>query len=90
MIFNMNDLKSKELAHDDLGFEEAMNRLEHLVESMESGSAPLSELVDRYEEGAKLLKGCRQRLEQAELKIREIQGEDDQMVAKGMGQDSDE
>jgi len=86
----MNDLKSKELAHDDLGFEEAMNRLEHLVESMESGSAPLSELVDRYEEGSKLIKNCRKRLELAELKIKEVREKDGHMIAEPMGQDTNE
>jgi exodeoxyribonuclease VII small subunit len=86
----MNDTVTKEPAEDDLGFEEAIKRLDELVESMESGSAPLSELVDRYEEGAKLLKICRKRLELAELKIKEVREKDDQMVAEPMGQDTNE
>ncbi|MBC8348480.1 MAG: exodeoxyribonuclease VII small subunit [Verrucomicrobia bacterium] len=67
-----------------------MKRLDELVESMESGSAPLAELVDRYEEGAKLLKNCRKRLELAELKIKEVREKDGQMVAEPMGQDTNE
>ena len=86
----MNDTGAKELAENELGFEEAMNRLEDLVESMESGSAPLVELVDRYEEGAKLLKDCRKRLEIAELKIKEVREKDGQMVAEPIEQESNE
>ena len=86
----MNDTGTKEPAEDELGFEEAMKRLENLVESMESGSAPLAELVDRYEEGAKLLKDCRKRLELAELKIKEVREKDGQMVTEPIEQDTNE
>jgi len=86
----MNDTGTKESADDELGFEEAMKRLDDLVASMESGSAPLSELVDRYEEGAKLLKDCRKRLEVAELKIKEVREKDGQMIAEPMGQDAND
>ena len=86
----MNDTISKETAEDEPSFEEAMKRLENLVESMESGSAPLAELVDRYEEGSKLLKDCRKRLELAELKIQEVREKDGQMVAEPIEQDANE
>ena len=86
----MNDTGTKKPAEDELGFEEAMKRLDDLVESMENGNAPLAELVDRYEEGAKLLKDCRKRLELAELKIKEVREKDGQMVAEPMGQDTNE
>ena len=67
-----------------------MKRLEDLVESMESGSAPLTELVDRYEEGAKLLADCRKRLELAELKIQEVREKDGQMATNPIEQDTNE
>ena len=86
----MNDTGTKEPAEDELGFEEAMKRLDDLVEWMESGSAPLSELVDRYEEGSKLIKNCRKRLELAELKIKEVREKDGHMIAEPMGQDTNE
>tara|TARA_B100001094_G_scaffold330883_1_gene397317 strand:- start:10811 stop:11071 length:261 start_codon:yes stop_codon:yes gene_type:complete len=86
----MIDTGTKVPEENVIGFEEAMKRLDCLVESMESGSAPLSELVDRYEEGAKLLKDCRKRLELAELKIKEVQEKDAQMIAEPMGQDTNE
>ena len=57
-----------------INFEKAMERLEEVVASMESGESPLSELVDRHEEGARLLKLCRDQLEEAELKIQNYVG----------------
>ena len=86
----MNDTGTKEPTADEPSFEETMKRLEDLVESMESGSAPLAELVDRYEEGSKLLKDCRKRLELAELKIQEVREKDGQMVTNLIEQDANE
>ena len=86
----MNNTIPKETAEDEPSFEETMKRLENLVESMESGSAPLAELVDRYEEGSKLLKDCRKRLELAELKIQKVREKDGQMVTNLIEQDTNE
>ncbi len=53
----------------ELSFEKAMERLEAIVEEMESGKMPLEELLVRYEEGMNLLKVCQERLARAEQKI---------------------
>ena len=50
-------------------FEQAMQRLEEIVEKMESGELPLEELIVRYEEGMKLVKVCQERLASAEQRI---------------------
>jgi len=50
-------------------FEGAMNRLEEIVEQMESGQMLLEELILRYEEGMKLVKVCQERLASAEQRI---------------------
>ncbi|MDR0902022.1 MAG: exodeoxyribonuclease VII small subunit [Opitutaceae bacterium] len=50
-------------------FEEALGQLETIVESMESGDTPLSELLVKFEEGTRLLKTCEARLKDAEIKI---------------------
>ena len=50
-------------------FEGAMDRLEKIVEQMESGKLPLEDLIVRYEEGMKLVKICQERLANAEQKI---------------------
>ena len=53
----------------DLSFETAMERLEKIVEEMESGKMLLEDLLARYEEGMKLVKVCQERLAKAEQKI---------------------
>jgi exodeoxyribonuclease VII small subunit len=58
--------KPREMA---LNFEGAMDRLEKIVEQMESGKLPLEDLIVRYEEGMKLVKTCQERLANAEQKI---------------------
>jgi exodeoxyribonuclease VII small subunit len=53
----------------ELNFEGAMDRLEKIVEQMESGKLPLEDLIVRYEEGMSLVKVCQERLSNAEQKI---------------------
>src|SRR5437660_11337412 len=53
----------------ELNFEGAMDRLEAIVEQMETGKLPLDDLIVRYEEGMNLVKVCQERLTKAEQKI---------------------
>lgn len=55
----------------ELSFEEAMKRLEDIVEDMENQEIPLEESLALYKEGAKCARLCRQKLDQArhELEI---------------------
>jgi exodeoxyribonuclease VII small subunit len=53
----------------ELSFEVAMERLEKIVEEMESSKLPLEELIVRYEEGIRLVGVCNQRLAAAESRI---------------------
>ncbi len=50
-------------------FETAIERLETIVEEMESDKLPLEQLLTRYEEGTKLVKVCQEKLESAEKRI---------------------
>ena len=52
-----------------MAFEEALQKLEGIVEAMESDELPLETLLARYEEGAKLAGICQAKLAEAELKI---------------------
>jgi exodeoxyribonuclease VII small subunit len=56
-------------ANPELNFEGAMDRLEAIVEQMESGKMHLEDLIVRYEEGMKLVKICQERLASAEQRI---------------------
>tara|TARA_R110002111_G_scaffold112223_3_gene172024 strand:+ start:170 stop:412 length:243 start_codon:yes stop_codon:yes gene_type:complete len=53
-------------------FEDALTKLEAIVESMETGDVPLADLLAKFEEGNQLLKTCETRLKSAELKIEEL------------------
>jgi exodeoxyribonuclease VII small subunit len=58
-------------------FEEALNRLEAIVESMEAGDVPLADLIARFEQGTQLLKVCEGRLQEAELRIEQLRRQKD-------------
>ena len=57
---------------ENIPFEDAIERLESLIESMESGDTALADLVAKFEEGSKLLKTCHSHLKDAELKIEKL------------------
>jgi exodeoxyribonuclease VII small subunit len=56
-----------------LPFEDALQRLETIVESMEGQDLPLETLLGRYEEGARLTALCQSKLNEAELKIQQLE-----------------
>lgn len=55
-----------------LSFEDALARLEEIVEKLEAENILLEESVKLYEEGIELSKSCTQTLEQAELRIEKV------------------
>ncbi|MBM3837383.1 MAG: exodeoxyribonuclease VII small subunit [Verrucomicrobia bacterium] len=61
------------IAAPDLPFEEALKKLESVVESMESDELPLDTLLARFEEGTRLAQICQTKLAQAELKIQQLE-----------------
>ena len=54
-------------------FEEALKKLETIVEAMESDDLPLETLIAKYEEGTKLARLCQEKLAEAELKIQQLE-----------------
>jgi exodeoxyribonuclease VII small subunit len=61
----------------DLEFEDALHRLEQLVEELERGDPGLSEALAKYEEGVRLLARCQSVLERAERSIALLTGVDE-------------
>lgn len=70
-------------------FEAALEKLETLVASMESGEVPLATLVEKFEEGSRLVKLCEDRLKQAELKIEKLRQENEQSVLEAFAPEED-
>jgi exodeoxyribonuclease VII small subunit len=58
---------------DSLPFEEALEKLESIVEAMESAELPLDSLLAKYEEGTRLARICQAKLAEAELKIQQLE-----------------
>jgi exodeoxyribonuclease VII small subunit len=56
-----------------LPFEEALKKLEEIVETMESQELPLEKLLSQYEEGTRLARVCQEKLSEAELKIQQLE-----------------
>jgi exodeoxyribonuclease VII small subunit len=54
-------------------FEEALKKLEGIVEAMEADDLPLETLLAKYEEGTRLVKICQEKLAEAELKIQQLE-----------------
>ena len=55
-----------------LTFEEAMEKLEQVVEALEEGDVPLEEAIAKYKEGMELAKICHQKLTNVEEQLTEI------------------
>ncbi|WP_411882521.1 exodeoxyribonuclease VII small subunit [Polaromonas sp. YR568] len=55
-------------------YEAALQELEALVDSLESGQLPLDQLLTGYQRGAQLLKFCRDKLEAVETQIKVLEG----------------
>ncbi len=58
-------------------FEEAYKRLEEIMEELEvkAENIPLEKMLSLYQESLELLKICRDKLSEAELKIEKIKSE---------------
>ena len=63
-----------------INFEEALARLETIVRSLETASAPLDESLKLYEEGIALVKICRSELKNAEKKVKILTAKGDGSV----------
>ena len=70
----MNDRRQRALRAPSrrASFEEALERLETIVEELEGGSLSLEESIARYEEGMTLSRGLTQKLDEAEKRIERL------------------
>ncbi|MBK6772460.1 MAG: exodeoxyribonuclease VII small subunit [Ignavibacteria bacterium] len=70
--------KKKSTAKKTSGFQDSFKRLEEILEKLENEveDSSLEEIINYYQEGLKLLKECRDKLSEAELKIEKISTEE--------------
>jgi exodeoxyribonuclease VII small subunit len=51
-------------------FEQALKRLEKIVDELESGELDLDQMIKKYKEGSQLITRCQVQLEKAEQQIK--------------------
>lgn len=69
----------------ELKFEEALEKLEKIVEDLEGGELSLDESMKRYEEGIRLSQLCSKRLEEAKKRIELLlKSEDGKLFSKSL------
>lgn len=78
----MGTPEKQSVAQKELSFEQALANLEEIIQRMESGEAPLDSLITHYQTGVKMLKLCREKLESAEMNIKEVQEKDKELIKK--------
>ncbi|MCA1039186.1 exodeoxyribonuclease VII small subunit [Bacillus infantis] len=59
-------------AEEKLTFEEAMKKLEGIVEKLEEGDVPLEEAIAIYKQGMELSKLCHDKLQRVEEQLTEV------------------
>ncbi len=73
---------------EELGFEEALQELEQIVEELESGQVDLEQMLDRFERAMALRRHCAKLLTEAETRIQQLVDEEGTTEAFAPG-DSD-
>lgn len=66
----------------ELRFEEALKKLESIVDGLEQGKISLEESLKKYEEGIKLARYCSEKLDEAEKKIEILTKDSDGKLKK--------
>lgn len=66
-------------------FEAAITELETIVQEMESGQLSLEDALARYQRGTMLLKFCQNTLDDAEQRVRQLEGDTLQPFADATG-----
>lgn len=64
-------------AGEDFSFEEGMERVEEIIEQIESGEIGLEESIEAFEKASALLARCEQVLERARQRVIELTPEGD-------------
>ena len=76
IMYNLKNNKSKDKENS---FESNLQKLEKIVDKLESGEIGLEESVKLYEEGMKIKKICDKKLQDIEMQIKKIKIEDNKI-----------
>lgn len=76
--------------NNELTFEEAMEKLETVVNKLEEGDVPLEKAIRMFEEGMKLSKFCHDRLQNVEKQMTQVLTEDGELKPFSVSEDTPE
>lgn len=68
------------MAKTELSFEEAIKKLEEIVNSLENGDFALEESLKLYEEGVKLVNLCNKKITNVEKSIKILLNSDGELI----------
>ena len=63
---------SKKIEKKELSLEQAMARIEQILQTLDSGQGSLDESLALFEEGTALVHFCNEKLQQAKLRVKEV------------------
>ena len=63
----------------DINFEEALQKLETIVEDLESGELSLENSLKSFDKGIKLARQCQEKLSKSELQVQKLIEEDGEL-----------
>jgi exodeoxyribonuclease VII small subunit len=69
----------------NVSFEEAITKLEEIVEKLEQGDVPLEDAISYFKEGMQLSSICDEKLKAAEEQMTVILGEDGELRSFAVG-----
>lgn len=72
-----------------LTFEDALKRLEEIVDTLEAGEVPLEKAIDLFQDGMLLSQVCSQKLDKVEQKIETLLEENGGLVVKPLELEED-
>ena len=63
---------SKKIEKKELSLEQAMARIEQILQTLDSGQGSLDESLALFEEGTALVHFCNEKLQQAKLRVKDV------------------
>lgn len=72
-----------------IDFEQQLENLEALVESLEGGDLSLEDSLKSFEQGIKVARDCQQALKQAEQKVELLMRQGDELVSQPFDADGE-
>lgn len=72
---------------EELTFEEALEKLTEIVETLEEGDIPLEEAIRKYKEGMDLAQLCNKKLKNVEKELTQILKENGELESFTVGEE---